>query len=613
MIKELVQFTEAIADFKSIGLTPKEGIYIRLRIENKDGGLSIDVHQFESAVYSKKMKGLDSFLKTCTEVIQSGWMVNTNKCFDTPEKAIHSCSPYMIAFKKDSLTKQGKGDSLAVRLNRYFTKAKDLVEEEVEKGRIDVFKNALNSDDKLNSLLQSIPDFDKVKEGEYVVVFLDEPIEKYRAAHDKYLQDKLFNTNEHNTSNDAGETVGTSDFFNGFNVKKPFLLHQSAAFSLPGRITAGEAKGLYDFREIVGRSPRILPQPLPIFIYKDELTKAVSLFREDADADTKKTYAQIFDELYTKRKVDLKNFYLLFYSRGEIKDFDFVSRFEYELKDKDGNAWQIQDLFEYTGSHDFTLENVFELQPKLMLDMFNNALIVKTKTGDLQFRWFDDIDAQYCKSDKTYLLVLKYRKAFYDFIYKSRRQAVTQTMFEDIMLTGILEDIRLDKVKDNRNSEYFNILKKLNILFSLHNNFQPYHENPLFMANQTIQLREFMAGLAREEGHIQSDEQFAFAIGQVVHYILSKSKSEDRSYKRLEPFLQQTEAEQLRQALVRIFNTYKHEPFSRKFRHPFAEVMGYETKRNMRELLPMMLAGYFSKNQLFADKQAEPDVAEAEG
>lgn len=611
MIKEFVQFAEAITDFKNIGLTPKEGIYICLHLENKNGEWFIDIRQYQNASY-KKNKELDGFLKICTEVLKSGWMVNTNKCFDTPEKAIHSCSPYMIAFKKDSLTKQGKGASLAGRLNRYFSKAKELLDDEGEKGRIDEFKNSLNSDDKLNSLLQTLPDFDKIKEGEYIVIFLDEPIEKYRKTHNKYLQDKLFNTNEYNSVNQLGEIVGTSDFFNGLNVKKPFLQHHTASFSIPGRITDSEAKSLNDFKEIVGRSPRILPQPLPIFIFKDELTKAVSLFREEASSDSKKTYAQIFQELHNNRNVELANFYLLFYNRGEIKDFDFVSKFEYELKDQNGNTWQVDDLFKYTGSHSFSIDTVFEVMPKLMIDMFNNALIVKTKTGELQFKWFDEIEAKYCKSDKTYLLVLKYRLAFYDFIYKSKRQAVTQTMFEDIMLTGILEDIRLDKFKENSHTEYFNIHRKLNILFSLHKNFQPFHKNPLFMANKTIELSAFMTGLTKAEGHIQTDDQLAFAIGQVIYYILSKSKTEDRSYKRLEPFLQQTEAEQLRQALVRIFNTYKHEPFSRKFRHPFSEVMGYETSCNMRELLPMMLAGYFSKNQLFADKQTEPDVTETE-
>ena len=179
MIKELVQFTEAIADFKSIGLIPKEGLYIRLHIENDEGHWSIDGQKFDHAVYSKKVKELDVFFRTCTEIIQSGWMVNTNKCFDTPEKAIHSCSPYMVAFKKDSIAKQGKGDSLAIRLNRYFTKAAELVEED-EKGRIEVFKNTLNSDERLNALLNSVPDYDKIKEGEYIVIFLDEPIEKYQ-------------------------------------------------------------------------------------------------------------------------------------------------------------------------------------------------------------------------------------------------------------------------------------------------------------------------------------------------------------------------------------------------------------------------------------------------
>ena len=78
--------------------------------------------------------------------------------------------------------------------------------------------------------------------------------------------------------------------------------------------------------------------------------------------------------------------------------------------------------------------------------IFNNSLITQTKTGDIQRKYFDELDPKYCKSENNYLLVLKYRKAFYDYIYKSRTQAITRQMFDDILLSGIFLDIRLDEM-----------------------------------------------------------------------------------------------------------------------------------------------------------------------
>ncbi|MEA5256863.1 hypothetical protein VB264_03645 [Arcicella aquatica] len=615
MLRELVQFTNSIdSELKAIGMTPKEGLHILLNFEEVENVLSIS-KTCKYEFFSKKNKDASSFLKNVASLAQLSWMVNTNKCFDLPSKGIHSCSPYCLAFKRESIRGGAKFNEAKVklydRINAYFDRAIELLEEDAEKQRAIIFKNSLNNEDKLNSFLDQINEFDSLKDAEYIVFYLDIEIEKYKIPNNKYLGGKLFNTEEYNAEGQDGLTYGTSNFFNGFNSKKPYLMHQSATFDITGRISAEDAKALFEFEAIAGR--RSLPNPLPIFVYEDERLESIALFKKDAlEGGNRRGYREIIEELQGKLKKELGNYYLLFYQNGEIKDFDFVSKFEYEFKNENGESWQVEDLF--GGKYTYSITNVFEFERTILPVIFNNALIVRTKTDSMLFKYFDDIDAQYCKTANTFLLVMTYRKVLYDFIYKSNRAGFTQKIFKYIMLTGILDDIRLDKFEHNHHSEDLNIRQKLNILFSLYHSFQPFKQNTQFMANQIIELRQSIDELAEGVTSIRTDEEFAFTAGQVIYYILAKSKSEDKSYSRLEPFLQLTDSERLKQNISKIFNTYKHERFSSRFSNPFAQIMAYTTDGNLKDLMPLMLSGYFSKNQLFGkgkdDNQPEPTSVE---
>ncbi|WP_375448592.1 hypothetical protein [uncultured Fibrella sp.] len=613
MLRELTTFTQSLdADLKEIGVEPREGLHVVLSLEELPEGDSRIAEQFEYALFRKKKTELSGMLKRCAAWARTAWMVDTNKCLDLPGKKIHSASPFCLAYKFGSLVSD-------TQLDVYFNKAGKLLQDENGSRHAQAFRLALNSWDKIQQLLAQVPEvnppeeIDKelksrgLKEGEYIIFYLDVPLEVYQSPNALYLKDRLFNTGEHNAS--VGEEVfGTSDFFNSYPNKKPFMTHQSATFNIAGRISASDALRLHEFKELMGRN--IFPRPLPIFIYNDELQKhSFSLFKEEAikDPTQRKTHAQIITELYDQHKGDLGNYYLLYYQQGQIKDFDFVSRFEYHLSDDQEKPWIVTDWF--GGNYAPVFDDVFKFQNSLLPVIFNNALVVRTKAkkgeqGGFQLRFFDEIDPQYCKTDNTYLLVIKYRQAFYDFIYKSKRQAVTQPMFEDILLTSILDDLRLDRYENRQHSEDVNIRRKLNVLFSLHPHFQPYKTNPVFMPNQLTELRPFMTQLATGETSIDTDEQFAFAAGQVIYYIQSKSKSEDRSYARLEPFLQQTDIKQFQQAVVKLFDRYKHEPYSARFREPMANVISYAPKQPLKSLMPLMLAGFFSKNVLFGEKSA---------
>ncbi len=206
-------------------------------------------------------------------------------------------------------------------------------------------------------------------------------------------------------------------------------------------------------------------------------------------------------------------------------------------------------------------------------------------------------------SDTTYVLLMKYRKAIYDYIYKSRRQAITSTMFHDIMSKTIHELIRLDE--DMKND--FRIRERLDIWFSLFHYFNSSNQNSIDMVNKTREILEHLQqALEGEEPILRHDDDFAFAAGQLIRYLLQQSKSTQRSHALLEPFLQKMNPNQFKQAIAKTFDTYKHEVtlYSGGKRYSFdklmSEVMGYDPDSgNMKELMPMVLAGYFAKSLLF--------------
>lgn len=207
MLQEINNFMNSLpAELKQAGLKPKEGLHVLLKIQEKEGTHFMDEQSVCRVCLTRKATEFDyPFLQHCAELAQVGWCVNTNKCFDLPAKGLHSCSPYCIALKRESLEGGGKyaKDKTKIydRIDTYFANALSYVEEDSEKERIRVFQHFINSKEKLNALFACFQsEVDEVKDKEYIILYLEEEMEKYRRVHEKYLSDKLFNTNEYNIS-----------------------------------------------------------------------------------------------------------------------------------------------------------------------------------------------------------------------------------------------------------------------------------------------------------------------------------------------------------------------------------------------------------------------------
>ena len=131
------------------------------------------------------------------------------------------------------------------------------------------------------------------------------------------------------------------------------------------------------------------------------------------------------------------------------------------------------------------------------------------------------------------------------------------------------------------------------------------------MASNIVQLRDRIDTVAKGEAHIETDEQFAFAAGQVIARIFWESETGDESYRYLEPFLAQSKAERFKESISNLFKRYKHGVYSDRFRNVSSEVMTYGLEGDFRDLQPYILAGVFSNNLLFSDKDRKVKQPEA--
>lgn len=652
MLTELINFTKTLSDhFKTLGLSPKEGLHILLKL-NEPGEILTSTDSIEYAYYSKKIAELNPLLRKCMQLQENSWCINTNKCFDSPMKAMHTCSPFCMAFKREHLVGGKKHEiniekdkpQIQERFKDYFYKAKALTQNDNDLTRIyqsfsDFFtegswefilndiknqraakyeslkqkeaelkeaqKETKDKNKKaaikqqLNDLQQELIQFEPLTDSDYIIFYLDLPVSKYKYTHGKYLDDKLFNTSDFNTApNDEGLIFGTNDFQNGFNSKMPFLLHQTATFDISGRISNLDARTLYEFSNILPR--KTLPSPLPIFIYNDEFKdKVIALYKEK-----RLGFKDIVETLYQSHKDDFQNYYLLNWANTQngivFNDYDFVSKFQYLLDESHG--WKVQNLFGIYQKSDTKkallkyyspIKTIFELEDRVLKYLIQNKYHRVDYFSDLKKEEYDN-------KDLTFLSFCKYRKSVYDYVYKSNRNTIGGKEFNEMIFNAIKDDFK--------NNDEYGIKEKLNYWYSLYEKFHN-PNNKHTMANKLKECQDFVENLINDTITTEkaTDTEFAFAAGQAIRYLISKSKSSDTSFKLMEPYLQKVTLEGLLDNIRNDFNRYKHENFSKKFQKVIAFVLNHESEGNfnLKKLYPKLLSGFFADNQLFSNTNLE--------
>lgn len=598
MINEIVKFVETIPDhYHTKDLPRTKGLHIFIDLD-KNGKPIKD--SYRSIIIDKKNKVFD--LNKKGEIVEieyhsdiekreyySRW-IESSKALDSSKK-IHSSNTFALWFKKKNLS------GIKESFEGYFKKVNENAAENRD-GQIGLIKEFCNQE--LIHLVKHDLKLKEVDKEDYVKVYFNVSLEIVKEDFKSYLKKNLFNKKDYNLTSSKGETLGLSGFMNGSNSKKQFMLHKTSHFDVNNRISQKTAYNLYRFERLLSHKKPYdkLPNPLPIFIDKDELNKdVVRLYNDERVLH----FRDIIKRLFEQHQIDLSDYYLINWRNTAdgpmIYDFDFVPQFRYKL-----SGFEIKNPMGIKNYQERKIDNIFQFELDVVRTIFNNALVLKTKNDVIMLRYFDDIDPKYM-SAVTHQNILKYRKSFYDYIYKSRTQAITGRMFYDIIISAVVDDIKRD---EEFNKTQF-IREKLNILFSLNHIFDTNNNNfkGVNMASKIPEYQERMRKLFNDENyHIAEDDEFAFAAGQLIYYILKQSKSSNKSHALLEPFISKSDPEQFRQMIIRGIDQYKHAfewygSGKGRFEKLTGDIMGYECKTNVKEMLPVILTGYFSQSLIY--------------
>ena len=635
MIREIVNFTkELIEDNPEITqskLTPQPGLYVFIDIDSNGGWTNSNLIKGKDYDYYDGKNQDISLWNDCIRFQEATNYITMNKvkAFDSKQK-IHSCSPFAISYnfnfseedkkrlgikKEKSLSEEKKIKiDKQIRENR-----RSVVEERLDdykKCALSIYRIEKNSSywnqltafyEKFKTILSKIevlPEYQKLAEKDYLKIFLRSvSVEIQEQLHNKYIEDNLLN----------GEEIaenGVLGFLTAYSSKKIFLSHKTSTpvKGISYRFSREDALVLNTFEKMWKR--KCFPNPLPIVIDKKEINKEiVRIFNSESEPIP---YRELLKQLFENTKVShLSDYYLLNYINTKsgmvINDFDFVPLFRYRF---DSTVF-VNNVTEagykedgvFNKYPDKRIDNVFDFERIVVQTIFNNAL-VKIKDDSYTTNYFGDIEPKYVSrgGDFMWQLIMKYRKAFYDYIYKSKTNAITATMFDDMMYNSILSNIRQDEIKTR--CEYNNTIKsKINLWFSIYNLFNNNKKDDI-MASTVTDLLAKMKAIAKGESNIESPEEFAFGAGQLASYLIDRSVASNKTYAMLEPYLQKVKSGQLQDAIAQTIAVYKHD--ISVYKGPFellsAQVLTYDEGADMKPLLKYFLAGCFSPCAVYTKK-----------
>jgi len=587
LIAELSKFVEKIPDYYfTEGIEPTEGLHIYIQLNDHGAEIKRKVYLIKQAKKQKEVfEVTGDNLRLCdfpNELIIMDYysgIISTNKAIDIPSKKILTASPFVLGFKvKNRLSIKNNISNYYKKLSAFF--------EQKDQELISRIKNY--SENRLFQVLKEIFDnlVDNIKDDKYIKIYYQADIKIQKNGYINYLSKNLFNKDDYNTKN--GE-YGLSGFLNGDNQKKPFLMHKSSRFLVNNRVHKKEVFNLYQFSKLIEKKK--LPKPLPVFIDNDELNEEVIQLYNRRKLQS---YHHIIEEIFREHKKDIGNYYIIYWTKYKdlrIHDLDYVNNFIYELHD-----YTISNLFDVKENRDQRIENIFQFENIIIQKIFNNSLVTKTKEGHVLYKYFDDIDSKYM-TKSTYLNIIKYRKNIYDFIYKSKFSAISNMMFNDMMMRSITSDIKSDEIKNNYHTMDKIIKEKMNIYFSFNIKF-----GGTDMASKIPVLQEKLKVLLdNDDKHIESDEEFVFNAGQLIYYIISQSETANKSHAMLEPYLSKSNLELFKNTLTRGIDQYKHKLNfgTKRFQKLASEILGWESNISIKNNLPVLLAGYFSKSILY--------------
>ena len=574
MIDEALEVFKKIYDKEGEKLVvnkhiPKDGTYILVNI--KSGKIIEKLNIF----YDKKSKKIDGELNQYYGYFRAfdyySNLVDMNKPMD-PKKTIHSNQIYSFFIKKDSirenkLTKaiiEGYKKNLLNPEEKYNSKeAKELyknIAEKLPKIEKDIVEDIfLWIEDNVNENL-----LDNDNKKDYLKIFfiednLDKSLELFKNEHKRYLIPNIFNSNDYNKR--IGETIyGLSNNNMGLNAKKAFLENKTRRISTPYLVNTDEILLQYAFYNY------LLPEVKQgnYFIYFSENEIIPRTYKEGCPNGAK----YLLNASYSK-DVDIKNFNVISKNSSEEININFKEILHQKKKDT--------DEIEYGN-----------LNREKMMNNINKILFYNSLLGNFLLN-DGDLDIKDIEVKK---LLMKYRNSFYKWFYLNDEAEVKKNI-RKIYLDAVMVAIG--------NGHFFKASQQLDFGFCLEKYFYGKSE----LMEEIMNVKEVFLNhtLSEEEWEFLNDEEYFFAIGQILAYInyMRNSKAKSLNFIKQLTFVKNIDV--LKEKIKKIVISYSHifETKNKKINRTVSNISLYQPKEIRIDIL---LAG-FTADIIFFKKREE--------
>ena len=548
---------------------PKDGTYI---LVNKKSEKIIETLNISYDKKNKKINGeLNQYYGYFRAFDYYSNLVDMNKPMDS-KKTIHSNQIYSFFIKKDSirenkLTKaiiEGYKKNLLNPEEKYNSKeAKELyknIAEKLSKIEKDIVEDIfLWIEDNVNENL-----LDNDNKKDYLKIFfvednLDKSLELFRNEHKRYLIPNIFNSNDYNKR--IGETIyGLSNNNMGLNAKKAFLENKTRRISTPYLVNTDEILLQYAFYNY------LLPEVKQgnYFIYFSENEIIPRTYKEGCPNGAK----YLLNASYSK-DVDIKNFNVISKNSSEEININFKEILHQKKKDT--------DEIEYGN-----------LNKEKMMNNINKILFYNSLLGNFLLN-DGDLDIKDIEVKK---LLMKYRNAFYKWFYLNDETEVKKNI-RKIYLDAVMVAIG--------NGHFFKASQQLDFGFCLEKYFYGKSE----LMEEIMNVKEVFLNhtLSEEDWEFSNDEEYFFAVGQILAYInyMRNSKAKSLNFIKQLTFVKNIDV--LKEKIKKIIISYSHifETKNKKINRTVSNISLYQPKEIRIDIL---LAG-FTADIIFFKKREE--------
>lgn len=416
---------------------------------------------------------------------------------------------------------------------------------------------------------------DLLKESElskdtWIKIFLEEDIEMYNRASLKYIYLRIFNKNDKNTVKD-NNVYGINNYNFGYTTaKKPFTELKSTSYKVGSMI---ELKDIKTVRNLY------------IWLLKNisnkDFLKIPLSYDFKSDLDNKNISGEPIYLISVENdngNAIVNEFECIPYYSSSIRKFKCTNCF---------NTGKILDEIE------FTTKNINELESRTSKVWFSNVLRAS-------YYKYKDIVAKMNLLPVWKKKILKEEnKIFLNFFHKSKDTYLKQNL--DRIAMKICLNTLYDEISEDKT---YNTIKSVSLWMA----FDEYFGGDFKMIKNEIFEKSKEITLNNEE--INSDEMYFFFVGQVVKYLLDKSKASSKSQSMIDSIMHAGTQEKLIDIILRMRDKYSYELRinNERFNNILKQIMLYKTEKDVQSNRKYILAGFLDENLFYIKSKKEESV-----